>query len=102
VVLLALGTLAILAVRRGDGGMERGSGLALGAVLLLQVGLGIANVVGHLPLPVAVAHTGGAALVLLALLTLVHRLRPVPIARAVGAAANPPDSRPQQLRECRS
>ena len=104
VVLLALGTLAILAVRRGDGGIERGLGLALGAALLLQVGLGIANVVGHLPLPVAVAHTGGAALVLLALLTLVHHLqpRPVPGARPVGAAASPPDSRPQQLRECRS
>lgn len=38
--------------------------LALGAALLLQVGLGIANVLAALPLWLAVAHNGGAALLL--------------------------------------
>ena len=45
--------------------------LALG----LQVMLGIANVQMSLPLPLAVAHNGGAALLLLALITLIARLR---------------------------
>jgi cytochrome c oxidase assembly protein subunit 15 len=49
---------------------------ALAGVLLLQVGLGIGNVVLGLPLPVATAHNGGAALLLFVLLALVVRLRP--------------------------
>lgn len=48
------------------------------AALLLQVALGIANVVLQLPLGLAVAHNGGAALLLLTVLTLVHSLSPVP------------------------
>jgi heme A synthase len=51
-------------------------GFALLAILGLQVGLGIINVLGQLPLPVAVAHNGGAALLLLALVSLVHVLTP--------------------------
>jgi cytochrome c oxidase assembly protein subunit 15 len=97
-VLLALGTLAILTVRGAASRIERRLGLALAVALLLQVGLGIANVVGHLPLPVAVAHTGGAALLLLALLTLVHRLqppRPAAIHQAAGAVAYPSGPRRQ-------
>ncbi len=90
-VLLFLGALALLVMRRAEDPGGRRLGLLLAALLLLQVGLGIGNVVGHLPLPVAVAHNGGAALLLLALLTLVHRLsppRPVPISeRARGGAA---------------
>ena len=39
-------------------------GTMLGAVLLVQLGLGIANVLAGLPLPVAVAHNAGAALLL--------------------------------------
>jgi cytochrome c oxidase assembly protein subunit 15 len=42
----------------------------------MQIALGITNVVAQLPLLVAVAHNGGAALLLLALLSLVHRLTP--------------------------
>ena len=38
--------------------------LALAAVLILQVGLGIANVAAGLPLAVAVAHNAVAALLL--------------------------------------
>jgi heme a synthase len=75
-VLLYLGALALLVMRRAEGPGGRRLGLLLAALLLLQVGLGIGNVVGHLPLPVAVTHNGGAALLLLALLTLIHRLNP--------------------------
>lgn len=42
-------------------------GLALGLMVLLQLALGVANVVLHLPLWVAVAHNGGAAVLLLIL-----------------------------------
>ncbi len=45
---------------------QRSSRLALplAAALLLQIGLGISNVLYSLPLPLAVAHNGGAALLL--------------------------------------
>ena len=46
---------------------ERPLGLALFLMLCVQVGLGLSNIVWSLPLPVAVAHNGGAA-VLMALL----------------------------------
>ena len=49
-------------------------GFTLLAVLLLQVSLGITNVAAHLPLPVAVAHNAGGALLLLVLVTLTHRV----------------------------
>jgi len=45
------------------------------SVLLLQLMLGLINVLAVCPLPVAVAHNGTAALLLLALLTLIHDLR---------------------------
>jgi cytochrome c oxidase assembly protein subunit 15 len=67
--------LAILVARRRE---LRGFGLALGAALLVQVGLGISNVLFGLPLPVAAAHNAGAAALLLTLLTLLVRLRPAP------------------------
>jgi cytochrome c oxidase assembly protein subunit 15 len=53
----------------------QGVGGAIAALLILQIGLGIANVVLRLPLPVAVAHTAIAALLLLSLVTLNHLLR---------------------------
>jgi cytochrome c oxidase assembly protein subunit 15 len=53
----------------------RGWATLLGALTLLQVGLGIANVKLSLPLLVAVAHNGGAALLLFALVSLLARLR---------------------------
>jgi cytochrome c oxidase assembly protein subunit 15 len=52
------------------------AGGAIAVLLVVQLGLGIANVVLRLPLPVAVAHTGGAALLLLSLVTINHLLRP--------------------------
>lgn len=51
----------------------RGFGIALGALLLAQVALGIGNVVFGLPLGVAVAHNGGAALLLFAMVSLLAR-----------------------------
>lgn len=44
----------------------------LASLLALQLGLGVANVVGSLPLPVAVAHNGVAALLLLTLVWINH------------------------------
>ncbi len=46
-----------------------------GGLLLLQVSLGVTNVVALLPLPVAVAHNGVAALLLLSLIWLMFRMR---------------------------
>ncbi|WP_299583769.1 COX15/CtaA family protein [uncultured Microbulbifer sp.] len=48
--------------------------LLLSSLLLLQVGLGIANVVMFLPLPIAVAHNAGAALLLLGIITFCYRI----------------------------
>ncbi len=56
------------------------------AAVLLQVALGISNVVFGLPLPVATAHNGCAALLLLALLALVARLRPAKALQAYRGA----------------
>jgi cytochrome c oxidase assembly protein subunit 15 len=46
-------------------------GIALLSLLTLQIILGVINVLGHLPLAIAVAHNGGAALLLFLLVTLV-------------------------------
>ncbi|MDX1569933.1 MAG: COX15/CtaA family protein [Xanthomonadales bacterium] len=51
----------------------RGHALVIGSLLALQIGLGIWNVLGSLPLPVAVAHNAGAALLLIAVLLLFYR-----------------------------
>ena len=64
--------LAILAMKRRA---LLGFGVALGVLLLLQICLGIANVMLGLPLPVAIAHNGVAALLLFALLAFVVRAR---------------------------
>jgi len=60
----------------GLGRSVRIAGCCMIALLVVQVALGIANVVLYLPLPVAVAHNGGAALLLLVMVTLNHLLRP--------------------------
>jgi cytochrome c oxidase assembly protein subunit 15 len=54
-------------------GFGRLGGLLL-VLLALQIALGISNVVFGLPLAVAVAHNGGAALLLLTLVTVLTRL----------------------------
>lgn len=67
--------LGVLAVRLGK---EPGYGLlavALLVALLIQVSLGLANIWFSLPLPVAVAHNGGAAVLLMLLVTINYRVR---------------------------
>ncbi|HEX5394606.1 MAG TPA: COX15/CtaA family protein [Rhodocyclaceae bacterium] len=71
-VLLVVGGLAF-AFRRHE--QTRTIGNALLAVLILQVTLGISNVLLSLPLPIAVAHNAGAALLLACLVSVVARLR---------------------------
>lgn len=70
-----LGLFALWALRgaRADQTLRRLGGLAL-ALLVVQVLLGISNVVFSLPLTVAVMHNATAALLLLALLALIQAL----------------------------
>ncbi len=72
VTVLYLGWLVLALLRRGGG--LGGTALLVGVLLLLQVGLGIGNVVLHLPLAVATAHNGVAALLLVSLVYLNFRL----------------------------
>ena len=69
---LYLGWLVLALLRRGGG--LRGAAILVGALLLLQLGLGIANVLMHLPLGVATAHNGVAALLLISLVYVNFRL----------------------------
>lgn len=71
-----VGALGVWLIRTAASTAERRIGLAVLAVLGVQIALGITNVVAQLPLSVAVAHNGGAALLLLALLSLVHLWTP--------------------------
>jgi cytochrome c oxidase assembly protein subunit 15 len=64
VVFCYLGWLALRLARAG----LRGLGVAIGVLLLVQISLGIGNVKLGLPLPVATAHNGVAALLLFALI----------------------------------
>jgi cytochrome c oxidase assembly protein subunit 15 len=48
-------------------------GIAIMLILISQIGLGIANVLMRLPLSLAVAHNGAAALLLLSLVALLHQ-----------------------------
>lgn len=73
ITLLVVGWLALGLLRDRAAGLG-GHGLLIGLILLTQVGLGIANVVLHLPLPVAVAHNAVAALLLLSLIRLGYSL----------------------------
>lgn len=79
-------TLLALAWRLRGEGLGRLAGLLL-AALALQVGLGISNVLFHLPLPVAVAHNGGGALLLLALVLVNYRVRAPALATEPGDPA---------------
>jgi len=66
-----VGALSIALLRRHE---WRNWGLLLGASLLIQIGLGIANVLLSLPLSLAVAHNAGAAILLTVTLALNFRL----------------------------
>lgn len=87
-------TLLALAWRLRGEGLGRLAGLLL-AVLALQVGLGISNVLFHLPLPVAVAHNGGGALLLLTLVLVNYRVRaPAPATEPGDPALRLPAGKP--------
>ena len=90
VVLVYLGALALVLGLRAEQRVHRRLAKVLGLVLVLQVGLGVANILWQLPLGLAVAHNGGAALLLLAVVTLIHALGPPePV-----APASPPSDGP--------
>lgn len=57
-------------------GRMAGMALATLGLLIAQVSLGVANVVFGLPLAIAVLHNGVAALLLLSLVTVLHKLWP--------------------------
>ncbi|MES9968699.1 MAG: COX15/CtaA family protein [Candidatus Thiodiazotropha sp.] len=67
---LILGLLVWRLTRPNSVPLLRKLGLTLLLLLTLQITLGISNVLGHLPLSIAVAHNGGAALLLLLLVIL--------------------------------
>ncbi|QKT03287.1 COX15/CtaA family protein [Ectothiorhodospiraceae bacterium 2226] len=75
--LLTTFVLALLAflVLRADSRALRVAGWAMLGLLALQVSLGLANVLLSLPLSIAVAHNGVAALLLLSLVTLNFLMR---------------------------
>jgi cytochrome c oxidase assembly protein subunit 15 len=73
---LYLGFVAVYLMRAGA---DRRLAVAAGVMLMLlaaQLLLGIGNVVLHLPIAVAVAHNAGAALLLLATVSVYHRASP--------------------------
>lgn len=74
ITFLYLGVLSLLAMRK-KAAVYRGAGLLLAIVLILQMQLGAANILLLLPLPVALAHTGGAAVLLLCIVYLHHLAR---------------------------
>ncbi|MBL1142210.1 MAG: COX15/CtaA family protein [Proteobacteria bacterium] len=67
--------VAIQAIRSGISQLKLTGIFAL-ILLVAQVSLGIANVMLSIPLPVAVAHNGVAALLLLSLVTMLHHCLP--------------------------
>jgi cytochrome c oxidase assembly protein subunit 15 len=77
-VLLVLGVTAVV---RGASPRVRWAGVLLFAAVILQISLGIATVHWGVPLSVATLHNAGAALLVVAMVTLLRALRP---ARATG------------------
>jgi heme a synthase len=74
--LVVTGYLLILALRLfavGDKRVSRLTWVVL-AALVLQIGLGISNVLFQIPLAVAVAHNAGAGILLMTLITLASRI----------------------------
>jgi cytochrome c oxidase assembly protein subunit 15 len=69
-----LGFLIFQLYRFAGGTPMRGMANILLVLLVVQVSLGLSNVFWSLPLPVAVAHNAGGALLLLALISLNYRL----------------------------
>lgn len=75
VAVLVFGHLTAVGVRLLRTPGLRFWGTTLLVLLVAQIALGISNVMFALPLPIAVAHNAGAALLLFVLVTLLARLR---------------------------
>lgn len=76
---ITTGILLLLAYRLVRyGGQLRPLGALLILLVIVQVSLGISNVVMHLPLGIAVSHNGGAALLLLNMVAINYFLRRKP------------------------
>ncbi|BES69025.1 COX15/CtaA family protein [Marinobacter nanhaiticus D15-8W] len=76
--------LSLLLIRLWPAAREAAMGrwVALaGGVLLAQVALGVANVLMHIPLPIAVAHNALGAGLLLAVVNLLWRIQPFHVVR---------------------
>ncbi len=76
--LVVVATVLYAAWRARAHAATRASGIVAGALVLAQAGIGIANVLWVLPLPLAVAHNAGAAALLVMLVVLNFRARSVP------------------------
>lgn len=88
---LVLGSVLLLILFRGGAALRRTAMVGVG-FLILQVLLGISNILLHLPLAVAVAHNVVAALLLLTVVTLLyqmHRLRSEAVVMPESVAAQP-------------
>ena len=72
---LYLGWLALAVFRRSQTSFFQKTAITLGAVLVLQVSLGVSNIWFSLPLSVAVGHNIVAACLMLALITLTYCLK---------------------------
>ncbi|MFA5677048.1 MAG: COX15/CtaA family protein [Pseudomonas sp.] len=76
--LVTMAGVLLLAWRLYRAGL-RATAAGLSLVLFTQIGLGMTNVLAHLPLAVAVAHNAVGALLLLSLVWVNYRLRPAAI-----------------------
>jgi cytochrome c oxidase assembly protein subunit 15 len=74
VTLLTIGLVGLLASRKSNLAY-RGAGHAMLFFVTVQFLLGVSNVIFILPLPIAVAHNGGAALLLLSVIYLNYKIR---------------------------
>lgn len=90
---VVLAVCLLFALRLRAYAPTRGAGTLLLEVLGAQIALGISNVLLTLPLAVAVAHNGGAALLLLTLVLINHRVAAA-VRQARQAAPTAPDRAP--------
>ena len=74
-VLLSVGWLSLRSLRFAADNRVRIAGAVVGGLMLVQIGLGVANAWFYLPISTAVGHNACAALLILALITLGHGLR---------------------------
>ncbi len=75
VALYWLVLLFYLLVREGTSTALRVASSVTALLLVIQFSLGVSNVLLHLPVSVAVLHNGGAAMLLLGVITLIHLAR---------------------------